>query len=137
MLSQTAEHAVRALLYLASRPAGQAASTDEIATAVGAPRNYLAKTLNHLAKHGMVTGTRGPGGGFRLEHEPAEIGVYRIVEAFDPPAQRRVCLLGERLCHEGEPCIAHHHWVGMWDRAMAPLRDTTLADLLSPSPPTG
>ena len=45
MLSQTAEHAIRALLYLAGDAADRAASADEVAAAIGAPRDYLAKNL--------------------------------------------------------------------------------------------
>jgi Rrf2 family transcriptional regulator, iron-sulfur cluster assembly transcription factor len=49
MLSQTSEHALRAALYLAQQPAGTLATADAIAGALGAPRNYMAKTLNALA----------------------------------------------------------------------------------------
>ena len=132
MLSQTAEHALRALLYLAGQPATRPASAGEIAAAIGAPKNYLAKTLNVLAKRGFVTGTRGPGGGFRLDLDPAEIPVYRLVEEFAPVGERQTCLVGGRPCSDVDPCVAHSRWMGMWDRAMDPLRQTTLADLLKP-----
>ena len=41
---------------------------DTIAGALGAPRNYLSKTLNVLAKHEIVDGVRGVHGGFALAH---------------------------------------------------------------------
>ena len=135
MISQTAEHAIRALLYLAGRPEGSAASADEIAGAIDAPRNYLAKTLNALARRGVVSAMRGPGGGYRLRVNPAELGVARLIEEFDPPAQRRLCLLGGRPCNEAEPCAAHDRWVEMWRQSMEPLRHTTLADLLGDATP--
>jgi Rrf2 family protein len=130
MLSQTAEHAIRALLYLAGTSAGRAASAEEIATAIGAPKNYLAKTLNSLARGGFVSATRGPGGGFRLAMDPSEVRVARVLEAFDPPAQRPICLLGGRPCNELAPCVAHARWLSMWKQSLIPLQRTSLADLL-------
>ena len=53
MLSVTAEHAVRAVLLLARYKGAKALSADAIAAELGAPRNYLAKTLNALAKDGV------------------------------------------------------------------------------------
>ena len=50
MLSATADHAVRAVLALASRGGRRPLRADEIAAATGAPHNYLGKTLNALAK---------------------------------------------------------------------------------------
>ncbi|HEX8906653.1 MAG TPA: Rrf2 family transcriptional regulator, partial [Longimicrobiaceae bacterium] len=68
MLSKTAEYALRALLVLARRGArgGAAVRAEEIADAVGAPRNYMSKTLHALAKQGFVASARGPLGGFTL-----------------------------------------------------------------------
>jgi hypothetical protein len=60
MLSQTAEHAIRAVLFLAQRAPGEPVAPDAIADALGAPRNYLAKTLNALARQGIVSSMRGP-----------------------------------------------------------------------------
>lgn len=130
MLSQTAEHALRALLFLAQRPGAGAVPAEEIAAAIGAPKNYLSKTLNALAKRGIVSGTRGPRGGFQLEIDPAELSVGRVIEEFHPPAHREICLLGARACSAARPCDAHHRWLGMWDRALVPLWQTSLADLL-------
>lgn len=130
MLSQTAEHAIRALLFLAGPAAGRAATADEIAAAIGAPRNYLAKTLNGLARRGVVTGTRGPGGGFQLALDPADLPIARIVQEFDAPARRPLCLLGGRFCDPDVPCAAHDRWVALWEQSLDPLRRTTLADLL-------
>lgn len=130
MLSQTAEHAIRALLYLAGESADRAASTDEVATAIDAPRNYLAKTLNALARVGILSSTKGPGGGYQLRVAPEDLAVSRVIEEFDPPAERHMCLLGGRPCDAEHPCAAHDRWVEMWRRSREPLRHTMLADLL-------
>jgi Rrf2 family protein len=131
MLSQTAEYAVRAALYLAGGDRyGRAVPADVIAAALGAPANYMSKTLNQLAKAGIVEGLRGPTGGFRLALSPAQLTVARIVGTFDTAVSKPMCLLGDRLCDSRRPCEAHHLWTSMTEAMQAPLAQTTIADLL-------
>ena len=133
MLSQTAEHALRALLYLAQR-GGMPVAAEVVAAAIDAPPNYLSKTLHVLSKQGIVAGTRGPRGGYRLAVDPAQLTVSRVVSAFDERAKRSACLLGDRECSGATPCAAHRRWAAVWEASDAPLRRTTLADLLGGVP---
>jgi Rrf2 family protein len=103
---------------------------EEIAAAIGAPRNYLAKTLNALARRGYVAGTRGPGGGFQLAVDAVALPISRLIEDFDSSPPHVLCLLGGRPCNAATPCAAHDRWLRMWEESLAPLRSTTLADLL-------
>ena len=132
MVTQTSEHAIRALLFLAQRPEGESVSAERIAQALGAPANYLAKTLNALAKEGIVGSTRGPQGGFRLRIPPAQVTLAEVVETFDDVRPRPICLLGDRPCDGRHPCRAHAAWDRVLTGMRAPLSATTLADLLAP-----
>lgn len=131
MLSQTSEHAIRALLFLAQRPAGEAVPATRIATALGAPANYLAKTLNALARTGMVASTRGPFGGFRLARPADRITLAEVDDSFGELRPAATCLLGGRPCDACAPCRAHAKWAAVCAEARAPLRSTTIADLLA------
>jgi Rrf2 family iron-sulfur cluster assembly transcriptional regulator len=135
MLPLTAEHAVRALLYLARRAGDGPVPVEAIATGLGAPRNYLSKTMQRLAQHGLVEGRRGPGGGFRLEVDPAELTVARIVEAVREPREPATCLAGDRPCCDRAPCELHYRWKAMWQASEAPLQRTTLSALLGNDAP--
>jgi Rrf2 family protein len=130
MLSQTAEYALRAILYLARVRSGEPVSADSIAEALDAPRNYLAKTLNTLAKRGFLSSTRGPFGGFRLSLEPAALTVGELIRTFDEPRPRARCLLGGRRCDGLQPCAAHSRWEAVTAEMWSPLNGTTIADLL-------
>lgn len=131
MISQTSEHALRAILFLAQQPAGTAVSADRVARALGAPPNYLSKTLNALARMGIVASTRGAGGGFRLAVPADELTVARVVEGFQAARPNRVCLLGDRPCDDAAPCEAHFRWKALTGELWEPLCRTTVADLLS------
>lgn len=131
MLSATSDHAIRAVLLLARHDGNRRLSAEEIADAIGAPRNYLSKTLNSLAKLGLVTSSRGPNGGFLLAVSPADLTLARIVDCFEePPRSAQKCLLGTSSCDLLRPCAAHHRWTGIKEARRAPLSVTTIADLL-------
>jgi Rrf2 family protein len=133
MLSSTSDYALRAILVLAQATDGRPLRADEIARATGSPANYLAKTLNALAKAGLVTSARGPFGGFVLAVPAAELSLARIVDCFDEPRPQTRCLLGTVPCDLRHPCTAHHRWTAVKAARRAALADTTVADLLGGS----
>src|SRR5690606_9107167 len=131
MLSQTAEYALRAAPYLAREPHRRPVTADTIARALGAPSNYMSKTLNALAKAGILIGMRGPTGGFMLVRDPAELTVADVVGTFDEPSQRPMCLLGGRPCSADRPCQSHYRWMAVTAAMREPLTATTVADLVT------
>jgi Rrf2 family protein len=130
ILSQTSQYALRAAAYLAEAPddAGWTPVAD-IAEALDAPRNYLSKILHQLARRGVLTSARGPGGGFRLAAASTEIRLIDIVEPVDAPLAERACLLGRGVCNEARPCAAHARWRDLNDAVTRFLERTTLSDL--------
>ncbi len=130
-MSRTAEHAVRALLYLA-KCAPESAKASRIAADLGAPPNYMSKTLHALAGAGIVHSRRGPTGGFRLAVPADELTLARIIEAMDDPAPKDMCLVGNTRCSDRTPCALHARWKRVSDAVWSPLRGTTLADLQPP-----
>lgn len=130
MLSATSDHAVRAVLVLALQYGHRPMRADEIASVIGAPRNYLGKTLNTLAKHGVLTSSRGPAGGFSLAIAPDQLTLANVVDCFDEPRVQSKCLLGSSPCDPNRPCAAHHCWTSITAARRAPLSNTTIAALL-------
>jgi Rrf2 family protein len=129
-LSQTAEHALRAVLYLARQSTGKRVPAEAIADALAAPRNYLSKTLGALAKAGVITAARGPHGGFRLAVPAGELSLARVVRPFMESHGSEVCLAGDSACDAGNPCSTHARWVAVQAELLAPMERTTIADLL-------
>lgn len=130
MLSQTAEYALRAALYLAAHGGEGPVKLERISEALGVPRNYLSKTLHQLARAGVLASERGPYGGFRLSGAPELLTLAEVVEPFDPARLVRRCLLGEGECSDATPCAAHDRWKVVADPMRAFFRRTTVADLI-------
>jgi Rrf2 family protein len=137
MLSSTSDYALRAILVLAQARDGRPLRADEIARATASPANYLAKTLNALAKAGIVTSARGPLGGFTLAIPAGELTLARIVDCFEESRPHTQCLLGTVPCDPTHPCAAHDRWTAVMATRRAALADVTVADLLgAPAAPS-
>jgi Rrf2 family nitric oxide-sensitive transcriptional repressor len=94
MISATAEYALRAAVFLASKPES-AHTVTEVAAATKVPTGYLAKILQGLAKAGLATSQRGVRGGFQLARPASEISVLEVLAAANSPVQRiERCPLG-------------------------------------------
>lgn len=144
-ISQTAEYALRAVLWLSEHPDAPM-GTKEISKSVKIPPGYLAKVLQTLARAGIVSSAPGRSGGFRLVKDPARLSVLEVVNAVDPVQRIHTCPL-HLESHSGRLCPMHAHL----DKAAADMEKafagTTVADLLgeettSPSlreyvPPSG
>lgn len=102
MISQTAEYALRAVVWLASQD-GSARTARQIAAGTQVPPGYLSKIMQSLATARLVTSQRGLGGGFQLARPAREISVLDVINAVDPLERIDRCPLGlkehsVRLC---------------------------------------
>lgn len=130
MISSTSEYALRAILVLAGEATRSPLHADAIATATGAPRNYMGKTLNALVKAGVLTSSRGPQGGFSLAVAPEDLTLARVIDCFIEPRPHTRCLLGTKPCDPAMPCAAHAQWMEISKARREPLSTTTVADLI-------
>jgi Rrf2 family protein len=128
MLNQTVEYAP-APPSIAMRDPSISFRASEVATAIDAPRDYVAKILGQLVRAGILESGRGPCGGFRLSGSPEGIHLADVVNVFGQSAQRR-CLLGHGVCGETPSCVVHKRWAPIATSMNGFFADTTLADLL-------
>ena len=92
MISQTAEYALRAAVFLAMHK--MPATSEQIAEATKVPPGYLSKILQKLVKEGFVQSQRGLGGGYALQGAPERISILAVVNAVDPIERLLSCPLG-------------------------------------------
>ena len=93
MISQTAEYALRAMVYLADQERVPH-TTAQIAEATQIPAGYLAKVMQALSRVRVVKSQRGLNGGFTLNREPDKLNLLEIINAVDPIRCFHECPLG-------------------------------------------
>lgn len=81
--SKSVEYGIRALAHLAEAPGGGQCMARAIAEEEEMPAYFLAKTLQTLARHGLLRSRKGPTGGFSLNAPANKIHLVDIIEALD------------------------------------------------------
>jgi Rrf2 family iron-sulfur cluster assembly transcriptional regulator len=128
-LSTKGRYAVTAMIDLAlHNDVGPVALTD-IADTQKISVSYLEQLFARLRKNGLVTGMRGPGGGYRLARPAAEITVAEIITAVDEPIDMTRCA-GKEDCQDGEKCLTHELWVDLSKQLYDFLHGITLGQVV-------
>ncbi len=133
-VSTRVHYGLRAMTELA-RAFGQdhPISISEIARTECLPVAYLEQLMGELRRAGLVEGTRGVRGGYRLAHTPSQItvgDVYRILEGEIAPVE---CTAEDYLpgaCSVESMCMSRSIWGRVQAAILAVLDATTLEDLL-------
>lgn len=123
-LSKSCAYAVRALLLV-----GQYRKAEEngkiglaaISEQLEIPNHFLGKILQILTKHGLLSSTKGQGGGFYLTEDQLTTPLLDVVTLIDGKDIFEKCALGLKICTEKRPCPVH--------RAIKPLKDELLNTL--------
>ncbi len=124
MITQTAEYALRAVVYLADQ--GEPRTTQLIAEQTHVPAGYLSKVMQSLGRAGIVKAQRGLHGGFVLMHDPQTMSVLEVVNAVEPVRRIHECPLG---LHGKNLCPLHRKLDDAARQIEETFGDTTIADL--------
>jgi len=107
-------------------------SADDIAKVRHLQRPFVAKVLTTLSQHGLVNGSRGPGGGFALAREPKKIKLYDVFKLFEREDRSDNCPFGGGVCGVGDPCPLHHKLVRVNEAVSDVLHNSTFAEFQTP-----
>lgn len=94
--------------------------------------SYLEQLFARMRRAGLVSGVRGPGGGYRLARAAHLVTVAEIIGAVNEPIKATRCEEGSMKSCLGRTgrCIAHGLWQEMGDRIQVFLGSVSLADVL-------
>jgi Rrf2 family protein len=128
MISQTAEYALRAIVYLANQE-GEPRTNAQIAEVTQIPAGYLAKVMQSLSRAQLVYAQRGLNGGFTLAYEAKELTVLEVVNTVDSVRRIHECPLAIPS-HGTTLCPLHKSLDDAAATIEQAFADQTIADLL-------
>lgn len=105
-------------------------SSLQIAQSRNLPQPIVAKVLTILSQHGLINGTRGPGGGYQLVSAPAETSLYDVVMLFEVHQNPNQCPFGPGWCGVGEPCPLHDDLLALGETAAQQLKTMHFGDFV-------
>ena len=80
-ITNQADYALRALLFVARLGPGKQAPSNVIAEEMHMSRMFLSRINSQLSNAGLISTRRGARGGISLAKAPSEISIYDVVTA--------------------------------------------------------
>lgn len=130
--SLQAQYAICGVFDLAYNGQGEPVPVQAIGERQGIPARYLEQIFQRLRRAELVTGKRGPGGGYVLARPASAITLRDVVEAVEGRAERWLALDGGAAT-----AVAYRPaflWPRLADRFAAMLAATTFEDLCREAP---
>ena len=128
-LTSKGRYAVTAMLDLALHTDQGPITLSAISERQGISLSYLEQLFTRLRRSGLVSSTRGPGGGYLLSGEAADIAVADVVAAVDESVNATRCG-GQENCQGGQRCLTHDLWTELSEQIFTFLSDISLAQLV-------
>jgi len=128
-LTTRGRYAVTAMLDLALNAKFNPVSLSDISHRQGISLSYLEQLFAKLRHSNLVKSVRGPGGGYMLAHNLAQIAIVHVIDAVDEKVDARRCH-GSNDCQAGDACLTHHLWCDLSDRIHDFLSNISLEDLV-------
>ena len=145
-LSKKTMFAIEAVLDVAFHVGDRPVRSGDITERQRIPKRYLEQVLQHLVRAGILSGKRGPRGGYRLGRERTEITlgeIIRVVRKLEVETEPNDPSIGSPLAHE----VVWPMWEKLREGMMQQLETITIDDLwkfardkglpVAPSPPPG
>jgi len=129
-LTTKGRYAVTAMLDLALHSSNRPITLSDISGRQNLSLSYLEQLFSRLRKNGLVSSTRGPGGGYQLARHPEDINVAEVMIAVDEAIDSTGCK-GKKNCQQGAQCLAHGLWRDLSDNIHAYLHQITLQEVIS------
>ena len=129
-LTTKGRFAVTAMLDLALHEIDKPVTLAGISERQGISLSYLEQLFSRLRRQGLVKSIRGPGGGYRLAQQQADISVSAIITAVDELIDATQCG-GQENCHDDRRCMTHDLWASLNAKILEYLSGVSLADLVA------
>ncbi|MBI4830319.1 MAG: Rrf2 family transcriptional regulator [Candidatus Lindowbacteria bacterium] len=132
-ITRASEYAIRGVLDLCMQPKGAVCLLNEISQRQNVPPSFLSKIFQSLARAGIVSSSRGTGGGFSLMKAPEDITLLDVLEAIEGRIALNVCLSNGEVCENRPVCPVHDVWREAQVQMFALLRKHSFGELAQSS----
>lgn len=103
-LSKKADYALIAVKHLATQPEQRPCSAHEIAQEYSISETLMAKVLQTLARHALVTARYGAAGGYQLAKSPEHLSALEVISAIEGPVLITSCVSSHGPCDAMDRC---------------------------------
>ena len=130
-ISTRGRYSLRALVDVALHTDEGLVSRRAIAERQAISPDYTAQLFRQLRVAGLVRGVKGPGGGYLLARDAAEISAGDVIRAVEGPIAVAQCALPDEVppCGRVDRCATHLLWKRLSETMTELLDSVSLQDL--------
>ncbi len=129
-LTTKGRYAVTAVLDLAFHQEKGPVSLAAISERQCISLSYLEQLFAKLRRNGIVSSTRGPGGGYKLNRKADEISVSDVILAVDESVKMAGCEEADN-CQGDYQCLTHDLWQELSNEIRGFLDGISLAEIMA------
>lgn len=129
-LTTKGRFAVTAMIDLAMHAQNGAVKLNAISERQNISLSYLEQLFSKLRRAALVESIRGPGGGYILAANAADINIAQIISAAEDTLDATQCK-SKANCHKGAPCLTHDLWENLNKTINNYLSNVTLQSILN------
>jgi Rrf2 family protein len=129
------DYAARILIHLASLPAGQMVTVQEIAKSRLLPAPFVRRIIARLAADGLLKTVRGQRGGVKLARPAARITLLDLVRTMEGGISLNRCVDEPHTCPLAEQCPVQRAWTDATRELERHLSSVTFAELAAGQKP--
>ena len=130
-ISTRGRYALRTMVDLAQHSGEGLVTLKDVAARQDLSQTYLEQIVTQLSKAGLVKGTRGPQGGYKLARAPKDYTVAEILELVEGSLAPVECLEADtNQCDRCSSCATIDMWTGLYKVVTDYLGNITLEDVV-------
>lgn len=131
MLTSKGRYAVSAIIDIAIHSNGKPVNLSDVSNRQHIALNYLEQIFVMIKAKGIVSATRGPGGGYLLSKSPNDIKISQIIDAVEETIDITRCSKVGHLCiNKNQRCITHDLWNGLGKNIRSYLDNVSILDVI-------
>ncbi|MBX9769541.1 MAG: Rrf2 family transcriptional regulator [Bdellovibrionales bacterium] len=131
-LNRKLEYATIALKHMKDKYPGQLTSAKEVSETYSLPFDVTAKTLQVMAKHGLLKSVQGPEGGYQIVKDLMKVSLLDLIQIIEGPIDFAKCL-GPSGCEIDSTCNIKSSMSLLKSKLFELYRGLSLWDLLTPN----
>lgn len=131
MFSSSTKYAIRTVFYLTHNKGENKYTVVELADRLSIPKPYLSKILQQLSKCGIISSTKGRGGGFFMNAVNQKKRLIDVIICIEGHNVFDKCILGLPNCSNKKPCFLHTQFSNFKNGMNKPLNELTLKELIN------
>ncbi len=133
MISTKGRYAIRVMLDLAEHENGHNIPLKDIAARQGISKKYLEIIVKEMVAGGLLVGSSGKGGGYRMCRKPEEYTIGEIIELMEGTLSPIACLSEkENNCPRSKDCQTLPLWTEYYQLVHDFFYSKKLSDLIPP-----